>query len=313
MGQILAITGPIYIVIALGYACGRFGVFSREDFRVLGRFVVTVALPALLFTSLSQQPIEQLLNLRFLASYLGGSLLAFAAGLHYMLRVRQRSRPLAALSGMGMSCSNSGYIGYPIALAVLGPVSTAAVALCMIVENLFMLPFALALADGGGGMSWQRILWQTLQRLLRNPVILAIAAGFAVAAIGLATPGPLAKTTNMLALASTSVALFVIGGSLVGLTLGGVGRDVLTVASGKLLVHPLAVALVMAVLPPSDAHLHTAGVLFAGMPMLSLFPILAQRYHHEGFAAATLLAGTSLSFVTITGLLWIMQNLLGWT
>lgn len=312
MGQILAVTGPIYLMIAIGYACGRFGVFSRDDFRVLGRFVVTVALPALLFTSLSQQPIGQLLNLRYLGAYLVGSLLAFGLVMWGMLRWRGKSRTLAVLSGMGSSCSNSGYIGYPIAVQVLGPVASIALALNMVVENLLMLPFALALADGSGGHTWQRIVMQTLSRLARNPVILAIVAGVLVSALGLPPLGPFGRTVNMLSLASTSVALFVIGGSLVGLAIGTLLRDVVSVSSAKLLLHPLAVGLVMAIAPPEDRSLHAAGVLFAGMPMLSIFPIIAQRYHHDGFAAAALLVATSMSFVTITVLLWMLHSLLGW-
>ena len=49
MLDILAITGPIYIAIALGYCLTRAGLFSRADMRVLGQFVIHVALPALLF------------------------------------------------------------------------------------------------------------------------------------------------------------------------------------------------------------------------------------------------------------------------
>ena len=56
MLQTLAITGSIYLVIALGFLGVRFGVFSRTDMRVLGTFVVRFALPALVFTALSLRP-----------------------------------------------------------------------------------------------------------------------------------------------------------------------------------------------------------------------------------------------------------------
>ena len=72
--SILAITGPIYIVIALGFLAGRSGLFSRADMRVLGKFVVNFALPALLFTALSQRHVADILNGRYLAAYALGSL-----------------------------------------------------------------------------------------------------------------------------------------------------------------------------------------------------------------------------------------------
>ena len=55
MSETLAITCPIYLVIALGFLAGHFGVFSRPDMRVLGSYVVKFALPALVFTALSQR------------------------------------------------------------------------------------------------------------------------------------------------------------------------------------------------------------------------------------------------------------------
>jgi malonate transporter len=38
-----------------------------------------------------------------------------------------------------------------------------------------------------------------------------------------------------------------------------------------------------------------------------LYPVLAQKYHHEGFCAAALLVTTVLSFVSISALLWAMH------
>jgi predicted permease len=54
---------------------------------------------------------------------------------------------VSAISAMGMSCGNSGYIGYPLALLVLGPIAGVALALNMLVENLLMIPLTLALAE----------------------------------------------------------------------------------------------------------------------------------------------------------------------
>ena len=58
MLQTFAITGPIYVVIALGFAAGHL-VFSKPDMRVLGTYVVRFALPALVFTALSQRPVGE--------------------------------------------------------------------------------------------------------------------------------------------------------------------------------------------------------------------------------------------------------------
>jgi hypothetical protein len=102
----------------------------------------------------------------------------------------------------------------------------------------------------------------------------------------------------------------VIGGSLVGLKLDGLRGELALVAGGKLLLHPLAVLACLlavgALMGPVPAPLLGAAVLFAAMPMLSIYPVLAQRHGHERFSAAALLAVTLLSFVTISTMIALM-------
>ena len=66
MLDILAITGPIYLTIALGYFLTRRGLFARADMRVLGQFVINLALPALLFNALAQRKLGDILNGRYM-------------------------------------------------------------------------------------------------------------------------------------------------------------------------------------------------------------------------------------------------------
>ncbi len=300
----------------MGFLAGHFGVFSKMDIRVLGTYVAKFALPALIFTALSQRPVNDILNGRYVLDYAVGSLAVMLIAFAWGWWRQGKSFTLSALCGLGMSSSNSGFVGYPIAVQVIGPASAAvALAMCMVVENLLIIPLTLVMADSGdaGGGKWYRILMQSLGQLVRNPVILAIVAGFGVALLAIPISGPLASTINMLAMSSMAVSLFVIGGSLVGLHVKGLRRDVSAIALGKLLLHPLAVGLMVWLVPPGDATLRAAAVVFAGVPMLSIYPILAQKYGFEGFCAAALLLATVLSFVTISVILWLLGSILGWT
>jgi len=311
----LAVTGPIYAVIGLGYAAGRMGIFSKADMRVLGTYVVKFALPALVFTALSQRPVREILDLRYLLAYAAASLAVLGLAMAWGHWRQRKPVTVSALSGMGMCCSNSGFIGLPIAVQVVGPANAAVgLALCMLVENLLMIPLALMLADSGqapAGNARQRLRLAALQ-LARNPLIAAILAGVAVAALQLPISGVLARTINMLALSSTAVSLFVIGGTLVGLSTRGLRRDVTAIALGKLVLHPLAVGLMVWWLPPTNPALRAAAVVFASVPMLSIYPLLAQKYGLEGLCAAALLGATLLSFLSISGALWLLGPALGW-
>jgi predicted permease len=316
MLQTLAITGPIYLVIALGFLAVRFGIFSKGDTRVLGTFVVKFALPALVFTALSQRQVSEILDHRYLFDYAVGSLAVMLVAFAWGWWLQGKSFTLSALCGLGMASSNSGYIGFPIALGVVGPAAAAVgLAMCMVVENLLMIPLTLVMADSGQADADRshRILGRSLRQLIRNPIILAMLGGFAVALLGVPITGVLARTINMLAISSTAVSLFVIGGALVGLHVKGMVRDVSAIALGKLLLHPLAVGVMVWLLPPADPALRVAAVIFASVPMLSIYPILAQKYGFEGFSAAALMLATVLSFVTISVILWVLGAGLGWS
>ena len=321
MLDILAITGPIYLVVAAGYLSTRFGLFERGEMRVFGKYVVNIALPALLFNALSQRSLAEVLNPVFLAAYALGSLVAMGAGLFWARKVAGKPLSAAAIMGMGMSCPNSGFIGYPLVAQVFGA-STAGVglALAMVVENFLLLPLALAIADAelpAGAPAESRAarvraaLAQSLKSLVRNPMIHGVAFGFLFSLMGWRLPLPLAKAVDLFAMSCGGIALFVIGGTLVGLKARGMGSDVLTIAAGKLLLHPVAVLGAVLLLPPMAHELQMAVVLMAAVPMLGIYPILAQKHGHDAMAAAAQLGTTVLSFFTLTSLVWLLKWGLG--
>jgi predicted permease len=311
MLDILTITGPIYLAIALGYAATRWGVFERADMRVFGKFTLYLALPALLFNALSQRSVAEILNGQYLLAYALSTLVVMGAALLWTHKVQQRSLSYSSMMVMGMTCPNSGFVGFPIILLTLGPVAGVALALNMVVENLLLIPLLLAVADSEGGApgQWRRALQQTLIGLLKNPLIIGIVAGFLFSWSGVHIPTPVSRTITLFAQASGALSLFVIGGSLVGLQVQGLKGPVAQIALGKLIVHPLAMLITLWwVVPVDDPALRMAALITAALPMLGIYTILSQRHGHEATSAAALLVTTVCSFFTLSGLLWVLQH-----
>jgi len=124
-------------------------------------------------------------------------------------------------------------------------------------------------------------------------------------------PEPVLRAINLFALSSAGLSLFVIGGTLVGLPLAGLGQQIMPIAFGKLVLHPLAVfaavmALPMLGLAALEPSLRMAAVLLAAMPMMGIYPILAQSYGKEDLGAAALLVTTIASFFSLSGLIWLL-------
>lgn len=305
MDSVLTVTTPIYLLIAAGFVAVHRGWMSGADVAVLGRFTARFCVPALLFRAISRQPLEAVLNWDYLLVYAAGSLCSLFLVALFARRVLGRPRSLALLQGMGAAGSNSSFIGYPIILQVIGPIAGVALALCTLVENLLIMPLALSLADAhhGSEPAGQNRLRAALVGLVSNPMILAIFAGLLVSALQWPVPEVLAQTVGLAAAAAAPTALFVVGGSLVGLELSGIRADLALIAGSKLLLHPLCVLGFVLLFPPQQPLLRTAAVLFAAMPMMSIYPLLAQRYGNERLCAAALLTATVLSFVTISAVI----------
>ena len=316
MLDILAITGPIFLCIALGYLTTRGGLFDRGDMRVFGKFLINLALPALLFNALSQRSVGEIFNGPYLAAYALGGLIMLAGTVLWYRKVAHEGMARSAIMAMGMTCPNSGYVGYPVMLLTLGaPVAGVALALNMVVENLLIIPILLALADMERHEAghWRQLVLQTLQGLARNPLIIAIVAGFLVSALGIPMPSPVSRTVTLFAQASSALSLFVIGGSLVGLKLQGLRTAVAQIGVGKLVLHPLCLLAVMTWLVPiGDPQLKVALLLTGALPTMGIYAILAQRHGYEGLASAALLVGTLASFFTLSGLLWLLRHSAGW-
>ena len=136
--------------------------------------------------------------------------------------------------------------------------------------------------------------------LMRNPMIVAIVAGFAWSGLGLPVPAPMDEFLLILGAAATPGALFAIGASLASKTTERMEVAV-WLSFAKLVLHPAAVALFLLVLVPVDPFSAAVAIAAAGMPVAGNIYILARGY---GVApqrvSASILVSTAASIVTLT-------------
>ncbi|MBP7000376.1 AEC family transporter [Amaricoccus sp.] len=313
MPETLSLTGTIFVLIGVGYLAVRGGLLGPGAAGALGGYVANLALPALIFAALTTRPLGEVVDAGYLLAYGAGSLAVLGLGYGWS-RASGYTAVASTFRAMGMSCANSGFIGYPVLMMALPAVAAPALALNMIVENLLLIPLVLALAEaarGGAGGGAGPIL----RRLSRNPIILALVAGVAVSAAGVALPGLVARSVGLLAQSSAAAALVAIGASLAALPAEGAagGRGlagIAPVALGKLVLHPLAVLaglgiagrMGLAVAP----DLAKAVVIMAATPAMGIYPILAGQYGEGRPAALAMLAMTVCAFATLNALLVIL-------
>lgn len=126
---------------------------------------------------------------------------------------------------IGALCSsyvNSGNLGIPIAVYVLGDASL--VAPVLLFQQIMVTPIALTVLDLSGDGE-KGSLCQRLITPLRNPIAVGSLSGVAVSATGLTLPGPVMDPLTLIGNMSVPAVLLAFGISLCGSTLPGRGAD----------------------------------------------------------------------------------------
>lgn len=315
--DVLAATVPIFALVALGYAVTAVGVLRRQDMSVLATYVVRVALPALVFVSVTGRSVGEILNPTYLLTYAVAALVMMGLG-RLWGRARQAAPARAATVAFAASGTNNGFVGFPVLLMVMPELAGLAVGMAMLVDNTVILPVMLAMyaaVDGKDVGLWAQ-LRGVLVRVVTHPMVIAIALALLLGGLGVELPTVLDRPVRLVADSSPAVALFAIGGMLVGLRLRGTVADIAAAVTGKLLVMPaLAVGLVLLLprlgLPELSHELRAAVLLICALPSMSVVASIAEEHGEGELGAAAMLTSTIGAFFTLTGGMLLLRAV-GW-
>lgn len=302
MVDIVWLTLPIYLVIALGYICVKSRYIGADAIGALSRFALRICLPALIFTAIATPGNRHGIELSFVAGYATASLILLALGAIAMRTVFRQSLPLSWLFGLGMANSNSGFMGFPVASMLFGDQAATAFAMIMVIENAIVIPTAVVGAELGAraGSGLTSAIRQSLLGLVRNPLLISVLLAIVVRGLDTPLPGPLRSTLSMLAAVAPALALFVIGGTVASFPVSRHWRRCAAITFGKLVVHPLIVFAVFSLMPAMSTETRALATIFAAVPMLSILPILAAPHGGSQVSATALVAATAISFITVS-------------
>ncbi|KDN79869.1 membrane protein [Streptomyces olindensis] len=238
MQGVLSGFAVIAVVIGVGYLIGRRGYLGDGGREVLTKLAFHVASPALLFTTLARADLSVIFSDRLLVTAMST---AVAAGVFVAVgAVRGWGVGRTTIGALCSSYVNSGNLGIPIAVYVLGDASL--VAPVLLFQLVGVTPVALTVLDLTQGGE-KRPLWQRLLTPLRNPIAVGSLAGVAASAAGLDVPGPLMDPLTLIGNMSVPAVLLAFGISLRGSTLplrGAERAPVLLAVALKSFLQPLA-------------------------------------------------------------------------
>jgi hypothetical protein len=316
MQAILAVTVPFFALVLAGYLAGRRHVLPESAIPGLNAYVLYFALPCMLFRFGMNTPVLELLNPFVLMVYVACALtvVAFTIAISRGDGVDLKN---AAFGALVAAFPNTGFMGVPLLVALLGPAAAGPV-ICSVLADLFVtssLCIAVAQAHGAAEHGARTAALRAVRGALSNPLPWSIALGAVASIASLHLPGPVDAIVRMLADSATPVALFTIGA-----VLWRAGqhahtrtplRHYLPVAGVKLFVHPLLVLAMGSAARHLGAPLSSFQllvlVLAAALPSASNVSLLAERYGADnGRIARIIMSSTVLAFVTFTATAWLL-------
>lgn len=314
MEQILLVTFPFFALVLCGYLAARHRMLPLEAIPGLNTFVLYFALPCMLFRFSAGTPIAKLLDVGAFAIY-ATCALAMVALTVLTTRKGAVGWNDASFGALVAAFPNSGFMGMPLLVSLLGTRAAAPVMVPLAVDMVITSSLCIALsrvstADAGGA---RMAAMKALKSVMVNPLPWAIMLGGLSSATGFSLYQPLMRVIEMLADAGSPTALFTIGAVLARSQLAakaqaaggrGVG-DVPQVVFFKLIVHPALVlgigTLAIAAGLPLEPFTLTVLVLVAALPSASNVPMLTERFGADtGRVARVVLVTTACAFLTFS-------------
>lgn len=309
MLSLLSIVAPIFALIACGYLARRWGSIGATAVSEINKFVVYLALPALLFDVTAHASWHDLTQPGFLATFglACGAVFYSAVGVALII-----GRPLASagIDGLLGSYANTAYMGFPLFLTLYGNDGLVPVTVASIVTVCVLFASAIVLMEFGSHAEPHpvRLALKVGNALARNPLLIAPAAGALYNATGIPLPTAAETFLKLLGGAASPAALVVIGLFLAGPRPVTVKEawTAAAVAGVKLLVHP-ALAWGLATLFALPPRLAVMATLLAALPTGTGPFMLAELYRRPAaVTSAVILISTLGSLVTLPLVMWLL-------
>jgi malonate transporter and related proteins len=306
---------PIFALIFAGYLCRRRRLMGATAASELNRFVVWLALPALLFDIVAKATWTVMYQPAFIAAFSLACGAVFALVLAHRLF---RGRPLAdaSVEAIAASYPNTGYIGFPLGLLIFGNASLVPTTIASIVVACVLFGIAIALIEIGlqKEQAAHQLAAKVVLSLAKNPLIVAPIVGAIVAVSGVPIPPGVETFLKLLGGAASPCALVSLGLFLAEKRTGenGVQDDSQVVARGL----PVALTLAKLVVQPGltwwlavrvfalPANLTQMAVLLAALPTGTGPFMLAEFYRREAhIISRTILFSTIASLATLSAIM----------
>ena len=288
------------LLAAVGVYLSRKGFLSPQGTKDLGAILLRVIIPCVIVKSyITEFSRERLLELALSA---GLTLIGFilAMVISYLVFGKRRR-----LENFAASFCNAGFIGIPLAQAIIGEEGVFYIAASVALLNLFQWTYGVyIMADRKDAISAKTIA--------KNPVVIAIVIGVVLFVSQIPVPGIVTSTLGYIAGMNTPIAMILMGTYLAKLPLKKLlDKRAYGCVLFRLVIIPAVILLVFWALPIANVDIALAAFLAAATPVGANICVFAQQYDCDyEFSVVTVCLSTLLSVVTVPLLVSFAQMIL---
>lgn len=303
MPTTLTIITPIFALILCGWTIRRMQWVSDATTVELNKFVVILALPALLFDTVANAQWKALWLPDFISLFFIATLLLFVFTIA-LSHNGQTSLSNATIDGLNASYANTGFMGFPLLLAVAGDSAKPLILIATLITVCILFALAILLLEmncQAKAPRWQLTLNIAL-KLLKNPIVLAPLCASFFPLTGFTIPNIINTPFNLLGAAAAPCALVTIGLFLGGQksTSGLVTKKSIYLVLTKLIIHPALVIGLATWCFSLPENLIYCAVLLAALPTGTGPFMLAEYYKQEpAITSESIFLSTLLSPITL--------------
>jgi malonate transporter len=310
---ILNVAFPVFALILIGYVCRKRQILGGNAATEINRYVVYLALPALMFLAAYNLHVEDFAQPAYMAVFAIGMVGIFMFML--VLRLRQKASFVeAAIEGMGACYANIGFMGIPLCMLAFGnaTMGAAAIATVMTAGVLFAATIVVIEVQLHAGVHIGHTLIKVGKSLLRNPLIVAPVLGLVLSLTELHVPAGVLQVVQLLGNSAGPCALVALGLFLAQTATSGkvASRAANLAVFLKLIVHPAVTAWLAYYVFDLPRMLADTALLLSALPIGTGPFMLAEKYGQGALVASrAILLSTIGSLFTVSAILvWITSR-----
>ncbi len=291
----------IIIIICIGFFFGRKKVISPEHSFIIERFLFLVAIPCLLFTTTSKTRIIDLINIKYISSYLI-SFLFISLSTYFFFRSKC-SLPQVYIRILASGYVNTIFYGVPILTFFFHDARAAIVS--NIIQTFINIYFYSLINIK---LNNKFLFFNNI----KSPIIFLPALGIIFSFFDFKIPNFILVVTETLSQTVTGLSLFSFG---LNLSLSNINKelvyneiDILFIVVSKIIIHPLISFVVSYYIFSLRGYWLFSMLILTSAPTAILIHIMSKQFNIDSYLVRNVVSYTSiLCFLSLFFLFWLSK------